>query len=123
MIGQREIPGLLAVGAPPLGAEMMPVQLAEALGRELPEPGVIGQRPGSQILLKVLGRVKERILDDIGRIDPGGQAAIEPHGHHPRQAVLEPQEQLLTGCGVAPACAVDEDLGVRRCLGHGGIVL
>ena len=102
-----------------LRSQVMTMQLAEPLPRELPEPGIVGQGPRSKVVLQVLGRVQQGLLDDVGRIHPRGQPPVQPHGHHPHQPVLEPHQQLLAGCGVAPARAFDQDLGVGWFLSRG----
>jgi len=64
---------LLAARVAALRSQVMTVQLAQPLPRELPEPGIERQGLRSEVLLQVLSGVQQRLLDDVGRIDPASR--------------------------------------------------
>ena len=54
---------------------MAAVQERQAFPRQLPEPGVKGERPVPQVEIELLVRFGQDFLDDIRRINAGREAA------------------------------------------------
>jgi hypothetical protein len=88
------------------------VQLGQPVQGELPQPGIEGERPPAEIILKLLDGVGQGLLDRVGWVDTRGQPPVHPHGDHLPQALAVADEQLLPGRRVAVRSLVHQLVGV-----------
>jgi hypothetical protein len=60
-----------------------------------------------------MGGFGQRFLDDVGRIDSSGNAAVEAASDHAPQPVAVPRQQRLPRRPFAAASVLDQDIGIR----------
>ena len=89
--------------APPLGTDVPLMTLHQVLPGDVPQPGIERQRALAEVIRQPPRRLGEGLLDDVGRVDPRGHAAIEPDRDHPPQPRPVPGEKLVPGPVVASA--------------------
>jgi hypothetical protein len=109
--GQRRC--LLAQDAALAGVQVALVQPDQVLPGQPPQPGVERHRPLAQVAGQLLGGLGQRLLDDVGRIDAGGQPAVHAHPYHLREPVAMTAQELLPRWAVALAGLCDQLLGIR----------
>jgi hypothetical protein len=89
------------------------VQLDHPLPGELPEPREERERPVAQVRIEAGRRRHQRVLDDVGRVEPRQQPPVEPDGDDPPETGPMPLQEPLPGVVVAPTGPLDESLGVQ----------
>ena len=111
----------LQAGVAHPGAEVVAVEVGQLLAGHQPQPeeewqvrvGAAGRHP--------LADLEVGVLEDVRRVDPAGQAAVEPEVDHPPQPLAIASEQRGQRRGVAgeaPAQQVIQGVGAR---GHDGV--
>ena len=93
----------LAGDAAALCEQVAAVRVADVLAGDQPQPAEERQRLVPQIIVHPPGRVGQGFLDDIRRIEPRGQPAIEPRRDHAAEIVAITLQQLAPGVVVALA--------------------
>ena len=74
--------------------EMEPTPPDYALQRELSQPYPIWHRTVAKILRQPASGIGQRLLNDIGRVNPSGDPPIKPSGYHvPEAAAMTVEEQ------------------------------
>jgi hypothetical protein len=63
----------------------------------LTKPGIKRQWPSRQIAVELTGRVGERLLHNVGGVDPGRQPRVGPDGNHAFEPAAVPVQQLAAG--------------------------
>jgi hypothetical protein len=110
---------LLAQDASPLGPEVTAALVGQAVEGELPQPRVERQWPLDHVAVEPAVGLGQRLLDDVGRIDAGGQPRVEAQRDHLFEAPAVALEQIPPGRAVAFAGAAEQFLRIGLDLGHG----
>jgi hypothetical protein len=97
---------------------MVPVQLQQTGESELAQPGIEGDGTVAQVVREVAMGLDQRFLDDIGRIDAGGEPSVHPDGNHPAQPITVQAQKILPGLPITLACSLKQTVGIPgiRCL-------
>jgi hypothetical protein len=115
-VGQSQ--RFFATDAAAAGTDVAAMDIDEPFAGELPEPGIEGQRAPLEVIVEPLGGFGEGVLDDVGGIDPGGEAAIKPDGDELPQAAAMAVQEAIAGVGVAIGGIVEQSLGIRFSVGR-----
>ena len=70
----------------------MPMQLADPLLHILTQPSMERQGAIAEVIGEPLGRLQQRLLHHVGRVDPRGQAPVEPDRRHAGQSLVIPDQ-------------------------------
>ena len=100
--------------APPLGDDVVAVELDQPEPGHLAEPGVERQGAVAEVAREPQGRVGQRLLDDVGGVNPRGQPPVDPDGDHPPEPIAMPGQEFGPGRRVAEPGRPEQLVGIGR---------
>ena len=68
-----------------------------------PQPGIEGQPRVAKILVEAVPSFHQRLLNNVRRVEPRGQSAVEADSHHFPESQPVPLQERAAGLGVAAA--------------------
>ena len=122
-LGLGERPAMerdLLAGVAHLGAQVVAMDVGQPLAGDQPEPEVERHGRGvAGVLGEPLADVEIGLLEDVGRIDPAGEPAVEPQADHPPEPLAIAVEERGQRRLVAGQGAAEEKIRVvARRIGH-----
>ena len=116
ILREHQLTRPFSIHAPPPGSDVPLMALQQVLPGDVPQPGIERQRPLAEVIRQPPRRLGEGLLDDVGRINASGHAAIEADRDHSPQPRPVSGEKLVPGPVVAPAGTEQQrfDLGLGR---------
>ena len=102
-----------------LGTEVVPMELAQLVAGDAPQPEEKGHRGLLEIRLQVPPGFQIRILHDVGGIDAPLEAPIKTECDHAAQPLATLADQGLPAAGIAGG-GPQELIAFARFLGHRG---
>jgi hypothetical protein len=100
-----------------LGEHVSAVQFDESLPRQSAQPRIERHGLAKHVAFPLAGRVGQRLLHHVGRIDAGGQTGIDANGDHALESRSVQSQQLIASAGVARFGTSQQLFGVG--LDHG----
>ena len=84
------------------------MELGQPLADDQPQPQEQRQLRVGQVVGELGDGVHERVLEDVGRVDPALEPAVEPGIDHPPQPGAVPDQRLAGGRSVACRRSLDQ---------------
>ena len=98
----------LPPGVPGLGPEVVAVRLGQPLADDQPQPQEQRQPRVGQVRRELGDGVHQSVLEDVGRVDPSADPAVQAGVHHP------PQPRPVTPPSDATRAAMWRHAGLER---------